>query len=119
MKVQTVIAELGAGGAEVVAVTLAAAAAAHGHDVTLASTPGYRVDQLRAAGVRHLPVPLAGRGPADLMRTLTRLRSGGRPDLVHAHNPKATLVARLAWGRRVPLLSTVHGVPATELRQAG
>lgn len=114
MRVQTVIAELGVGGAEVVAVTVAAHAAAAGHDVRLASTPGYRVAQLRAAGVPHLAVPMVGRNPVDLARTLGRLRATERPDLVHAHNPKATLVARLAYGPDVPLLSTLHGVPRAQ-----
>jgi glycosyltransferase involved in cell wall biosynthesis len=114
MRVQTVIAELGVGGAEVVAVTVAAHAAAAGHDVSLASTPGYRVPQLRAAGVAHVPLRMVGRNPVDLARTLTRLRATERPDLVHAHNPKATLVARLAHGRDVPLVSTLHGVPHAE-----
>ena len=114
MKVQTVIAELGVGGAEVVAVTVAAHAAAAGHDVRLASTPGYRVARLEAAGVPHLAVPMVGRNPVDLARALGRLRATEVPDLVHAHNPKATLVARLAYGPDVPLLSTLHGVPRTQ-----
>ncbi|WP_435768490.1 glycosyltransferase [Nocardioides sp. SYSU DS0651] len=118
MRVQMVIAELGVGGAEVVAVTLAAAAVADGHRVAVASTPGHRVAELRSAGVGHLPVPLAGRGPRALAAAVRRLRAVDRPDLVHAHNPKATLVARLAFGRQVPVLTTLHGVPVAELPRA-
>jgi glycosyltransferase involved in cell wall biosynthesis len=122
-RVTTVIAELGVGGAEVVAVTVATAAARAGHDVTVASSPGshvarLRVAQLRAAGVPHVPVPLVGRHPLGLARALARLRAGRRPDLVHAHNPKATLVARLALGPDVPLLTTLHGVSDAELPRA-
>lgn len=117
MKIYTVIAELGAGGAEVVAVTIARAAAAEGHDVTLASSRGHRVADLRNVGVSHLPLTLAGRRPLDLVRSVRTLRAAGRPDLVHAHNPKATLVARLAFGSHVPLLTTLHGVPEAELRR--
>jgi len=118
MKVLTVISELGVGGAEVVAVTLASAAAADGHDVVVASGPGHRIEQLGPAGVQHLPVPLVGRRPVDLARTLGRLRSVGQVDLVHAHNPKATLLARLAVGRDVPILTTLHGVPTVERARA-
>ncbi len=114
MKVLTVISELGVGGAETIAVTLATAAAADGHEVVVASGPGHRIEELRPAGVQHLPVPLVGRSPLDLARTLGTLRSVGQVDLVHAHNPKATLLARLAVGREVPILTTLHGVPSEE-----
>jgi glycosyltransferase involved in cell wall biosynthesis len=118
MRILTVIAELGVGGAEVVAVTLATTAAADGHDVVVASGPGHRIEQVRAAGVPHVPVPLVGRNPIGLARALTRLRSVERPDLVHAHNPKATLLARLAFGRWIPILTTLHGVAAAERGRA-
>jgi len=114
MRLLTVISELGVGGAEVVAVTLATSAAADGHDVVVASGPGHRIERLRHLGVQHLPVPLVGRSPVDLARALGRLRSLPRPDLVHAHNPKATLLARLAVGGEVPILTTLHGVPDEE-----
>jgi glycosyltransferase involved in cell wall biosynthesis len=118
MRVLTVISELGVGGAEVVAVTLATAAAADGHEVLVASGPGRRIEQLGPAGVQHLPVPLVGRSPVDLARTVGRLRSIGHVDLVHAHNPKATLLARLAVGREVPIVTTLHGVSAAERARA-
>jgi len=118
MRLLMVISELGVGGAEVVAVTLATAAAADGHEVVVASGPGHRVEQLRRAGVRHVPVPLVGRGPVDLARAVARLRDLERPDLVHAHNPKPTLLARLAVGRDVPVLTTLHGVSADERARA-
>lgn len=120
MKILTVIPELGVGGSEVVAVTAATAAAARGHDAVVASTPGYRVAQLDAAGVRHVPLSLVGRNPAELARSLARLRAldrpGLRPDVVHAHNPKASALARLAFGGRVPILTTLHGVSEGERR---
>lgn len=109
MRITTVIPVLGAGGAEVVAVTVARAAALHGHSVTVASAPGFRVPELQAGGVEHVPVPLEGRSPAALLRAAARLR-GSVPDLVHAHNPKATVAARLALGPGVPILTTLHGV---------
>ncbi|MEZ0579073.1 glycosyltransferase [Nocardioides sp. MH1] len=118
MRIQTVIAELGAGGAEAVALTIAAGAASAGDDVLLASTPGYRVERLRASGVDHLALRLAGRNPVDLARSVGRLRAVPAPDVVHTHNPKATLVARAAFGRDVPLVATLHGVPRSERRAA-
>lgn len=114
MRITTVIPVLGAGGAEVVAVTVARAAALEGHDVTVASGPGFRVPELAAGGVAHLPVPLEGRSPLALLGAATRLR-GTVADLVHAHNPKATLAARLAFGPAVPILTTLHGVPDADL----
>ncbi|WGX95210.1 glycosyltransferase [Nocardioides sp. L-11A] len=118
MRILTVIAELGIGGAETIAVTLAAAAAAEGHEVWVASGPGHRIAALEAAGVRHVPVPLVGRGPAGLVRAAHRLRTLPQPDLVHAHNPKASLVAGLALGGRAPLLTTLHGVAGPDGRRA-
>lgn len=119
MRLLTVIPELGAGGAEVVATTLAVASARDGHDSILASAPGFRVASL--TGVRHVPVPLSGRRPADLLHSVRTLRAvvrGDRPDVVHAHNPKAALAARLAVGPGVPVLTTLHGVPARSLARA-
>nr|WP_278260003.1 glycosyltransferase [Nocardioides convexus] len=118
MRVLTVIAALGAGGAEAVAVELALSAAADAHDVVVASTPGFRVERLREAGVEHVPLRLLGRRPGDLLASLRRLRRLPAPDLVHAHNPKAALVARLAVGPRVPVVTTLHGVGAAEARRA-
>lgn len=119
MRLLTVIPQMGAGGAEVVAGALATAAAREGHDSRLASAPGFRVAALD--GVRHLPVSLDSRDPRDLARAVRTLRAAGRdqrPDVVHAHNPKASLVARLALGPRVPMVTTVHGVPARNLAGA-
>ncbi|WP_246383148.1 glycosyltransferase [Nocardioides stalactiti] len=118
MRIVTVIAELGVGGAETVATTVASAAAARGDDVLVASTPGHRVRELELAGVAHLPVTMVGRNPVDLVRARARLRALGTPDLVHAHNPKATLLARATFGRRVPILSTLHGVAGPEVAAA-
>lgn len=118
MRILTVIPELGAGGAEVVAVTLARAAADDGHEARIASAPGFRVPEVLAAGIAHTTLPAVGRHPRDLARSVARLRRVPAPDLVHAHNPKAALLSRLAFGRRVPLLATLHGVADHELGAA-
>ena len=114
MKILIVSAALGVGGAEVVATTLATTAAAEGHDVCIASGPGHHVDRLGAAGVAHVSLRTVGRNPIDLLRSAARLRRLPLPDVVHAHNPKAAVVCRLAFGHRVPILTTLHGVAAAE-----
>ncbi|MBS4753716.1 glycosyltransferase [Nocardioides sp. zg-ZUI104] len=117
MRVLSVIPVLGAGGAEVVASMLARDVRAQGHESVLASAGGFRVGALTAAGVRHHRVPLDSRRPRDLLRSVSALRRAfdDRPDLVHAHNVKAAVVARAAFGPSVPVLTTLHGVPASAL----
>lgn len=117
----SLIPQMGIGGAEAVAATLALHSRGLGHSVQLASGGGFRAQDLVAEGVPHLDVPLASRRPLDLARSVRTLRKAvraERPQLVHAHNVKAALVARLAVGRRVPVLATLHGVPAHELAAA-
>lgn len=64
-----------------------------------------RVRRRRLPLPKHdLPLTVAGARAA-----LRHLRAGGfRPDLIHAHVFSAATVARLAAGRRVPLLVTEH-----------
>jgi glycosyltransferase involved in cell wall biosynthesis len=121
MRVLTVVPVMGAGGAEAVVGTLATDLLARGHDHTVASAGGFRMDLLAAAGVGRLHVPLDGRGPRDLARAAAALRRHCRqaaPDLVHAHNVKAAAVTRLGVGRGVPLLATLHGVPPRQYAAA-
>lgn len=121
MKLLTVIPVMGVGGAEAVAGALSADARARGHDVRLASSGGFRADAAAAAGVVRVDLPLEGRRVADLARSVRRLRAAvrtDRPDVVHAHNVKASVVARAAVGRAVPVLATLHGVPGSELPAA-
>jgi len=116
LSILTVVPVMGVGGAEVVAATLVRAARDQGHDVVLASGGGFRADALAAEGVEHVELPLATRRPSDLLRAVRILRRRPRPDVVHAHNVKAAVVARLGVGRRVPVVVTVHGVPAEQWR---
>lgn len=121
MRIATVSSVMGTGGAEVVADVLVRGAEAAGHDVLLASGPGFRARALAQDGVPHVPLPLEGRRPADVVRAVGRLRRtvrSWRPDLVHAHNVKATVVARAAVGTGVPVVSTMHGVPDHEVGAA-
>lgn len=114
VRLLSVIPVLGAGGAEVVATTLAVDARQRGHEVMIASAGGFRADEVVAAGVPHRAVRLDSRRAVDLtrsVRALRRLRRGWAPEVVHAHNVKAAVVARLAVGGSAPVVTTLHGVP--------
>lgn len=117
MRALTVIAEMGAGGAESVVADLAGHLVATGHEACVASNGGWRADALSADGVATLAVPLRASGPARLGCAVARLRreASVRPvDVVHAHNVRASVAAHLGTraGRRSrpPLVTTVHGL---------
>nr|WP_246416583.1 glycosyltransferase [Nocardioides luti] len=120
----TVIAELGSGGAETVVDDLARHALAGGDLVDLASDGGWRADELAREGAALVRLPLRSSDPADLARSVLRLRRHVRqapPDVVHAHNVRATLAAHLGtrWPRRrPPLVTTVHGLDAGDYPRA-
>lgn len=124
MRALSVIAEMGSGGAETVVADLTRHLAAAGHDVGVASAGGWRADELAAAGVRTVDVPLRDRGPAALARSVARLRreTGARPvELLHAHNVRASAAAhaaRIARRHRPPLVTTVHGLAAEDYPHA-
>ncbi len=91
--------------------------AAHGIEVVLLSSPGEDLEQIAAAeGARAIAVPMH-RGfsvAADVAAIwrLVRILRQVRPDIVHAHTPKAGLLVTLA-GRlaRVPLcIYQIHGL---------
>jgi glycosyltransferase involved in cell wall biosynthesis len=114
---------MGLGGAERVVSSLASGLRARGHAVAISGAPGPLDAQLE--GVRRLVLPERGRSPLGVMEWTAReaafVRSF-RPDVVHAHNAKATVIAaaaiRLGRGpRRPPLLATHHG--AAEDDRAG
>lgn len=127
MRVLVVIAEMGSGGAESVVAQLAAAAAGRGDEVCVASAPGgWRLAELDAA-VTVLPLPLREPGVTGLLgsaRLLRRHLRGRGADVVHAHNVRAALAARLGLARaspgrgRAPLVVTVHGLAASRYRLA-
>jgi len=111
-----VINEMGSGGAEAVVAELAHAALASGDTVRIASHGGRREADLAKAGAVIVRTPLHRRsGPGVLAASaaLTRHARRARPDVVHAHNVGASLVAHagVRWPRRTPpLLTTFHGV---------
>lgn len=123
MRAFHVIAEMGSGGAEAVVAELATAFAATGDEVWVASAGGRREPGLRAEGVHLLRTPLHHRsapGVAAASLALVRGRAT-RPDVVHAHNVGAAVVAHLGtrWPRRrPPLVATFHGVADADLAGA-
>jgi glycosyltransferase involved in cell wall biosynthesis len=106
---------MGLGGAERVVCSLASGLRARGHEVAVSGAAGPLDAQL--ADVTRLVLPERGRSPVGVMEWTTRQATfvrSFRPEVVHAHNAKATVIAgaaiRLARGpRRPPLLATHHG----------
>ncbi len=100
-------------GAERVVVALADALSARGHTVAVSGAPGPLDDELH---VLRLTLPERGRSRAGLAEWVLRQAPfirRFRPDVIHAHNAKATVAAaaaaRLARGpRRPPVLATYH-----------
>lgn len=86
-----------------------------GYQVSAVCTPGRWAREIRARGVRLLPVGMSRRvAPLADARALLRLTSLFRqehPHLVHTHTPKANLLGRLAARLAgVPLVcGTEHG----------
>lgn len=120
MRTLSVIAEMGSGGAETVVAELARRLVDAGHETAVASSGGWRADELRDEGVRVVDVPLRDAGPAALARSVRAIRRdlGERPAaLVHTHNVRATLAAA-ASGRARPVLTTVHGLADADYPRA-
>lgn len=118
MKILSVIPVLGVGGAEVVATALAVDARRRGYEIQLVSAGGFRTRELASAGIPHHLAPMDSRDLRSLARSaavVRRICRAWRPDVIHAHNVKAALVARLGAGHSVPILTTVHGVPDAEM----
>jgi glycosyltransferase involved in cell wall biosynthesis len=102
-----------ANGHVAVAVDLACAHAAMGHDVYLVSGRGDFDDVLARNGVTKIPVPdVSGFFPLRLLsmvRSLMPVMRRIRPDVVNAHMVAAAIAARLvAWNAGYKLVTTVH-----------
>ena len=114
------------GGAERVVITLAQELPARGHEVVLWGPAGVLEPELAGARVQRVAVPSRGRSPAGVAEGVASLAATirrGRPQVVHAHNPRvaalAALGARLGRGPRRPrVLATFHGVRHAEYRAA-
>jgi glycosyltransferase involved in cell wall biosynthesis len=111
-------------GGQTVALQLARAARAAGHDVAFVSpTPGPFVEAVRAEGMDVHVIPVRGSLDLRAVRRLTRLLRDERADVLHTHAMiEVNVVARTA-GRlaRVPVLSHMHienHLPASRVRRA-
>src|SRR5689334_10933464 len=111
---------MGLGGAERVVSSLAAGLLSRGHAVAISGAPGPLDHGLE--GVERLTLPERGRSPVGVSEWTARqaafIRSW-RPDVIHSHNAKATVIAaaaaRLGRGpRRPPLLATHHGAAESD-----
>jgi glycosyltransferase involved in cell wall biosynthesis len=116
MRLLLVIAAMRHGGAERILVQLAADAARRGDEVAVASGGGPWIQLVRAAGAAHQLVPLDRRSPITTLSAAGELATvvrRFRPDIVHAHNVRATAATALALAGPRPrpaLLTTVHGL---------
>ena len=121
IRVAHVAAGLGHGGAERVLVDLAVHHARQGIEVAIVAPPGALDRDWRALGIRRIEVPAAGRAPREVARTLGAVARAARrvaPDILHAHNVKATgfaLGGALATGGAARVLTTLHGVAGAEM----
>lgn len=119
-----VIAEMGSGGAESVASQLAVHSQLRGDDVRIVSEGGWRSTKLEEGGVPTVHVPLASPSVFSLIRSARAVRAllDRHPaDVIHAHNVRATVAARLGAQRltgRPPIVTTVHGLPEERYRAA-
>lgn len=115
LSIAHVSASMNYGGAERMLADLAAEQVQAGARVAIIAPPGALDRDWASAGVQRIPIPEASRGPVDVARMSVAVAAALRraaPDVIHAHNVKATgvvLAARSA-GRRVPVLTTMHGV---------
>ena len=119
-----VIAVMGQGGAERMALQLATDGAGHGEPAAIAAVPGDWADRVPASGAQFYPIPLLRRSPlavAEGVRALRTAVSQFRPDIVHTHNVVVTAGMRgaLTTVRHRPrMLTTFHGTPPENYRRA-
>jgi glycosyltransferase involved in cell wall biosynthesis len=115
MRLLQVVAELRPGGAERIVLELTADACRHGDTVAVASAGGPWVAQLHR-DITHFEVPLRRRSTVTTLSAAWPLRAvlrGFRPDVVHAHNLRATVAVAAALSTvaaRPQLFTTVHGL---------
>ena len=92
-----VIAVMGQGGAERMALQLATDGARHGEPAAIAAEPGDWADRVAGSGAQFYPVPLLRRSPLAVVEGVRALRGAVnrfRPDIVHTHNVVVTVGMR-------------------------
>jgi glycosyltransferase involved in cell wall biosynthesis len=116
MKVIQILPELNAGGVERGTLEIAAALVADGHESVVISNGGRLVQELEAAGSRHITLPVHRKSLATLgqIKPLRRLLEKEQPDIVHVRSRVPAWITWLAWRgmnrtTRPRFVSTVHG----------
>jgi glycosyltransferase involved in cell wall biosynthesis len=125
VRIVQLIPSLAVGGLERVATTLTLQLHERGNDVIVCSR-GAELnlafqDALQSAGVPIVRIPRPRPNPRALVasvRALAPLLREHRPDIVHAHNPAAAVVAAFARPRETAIVMTYHGVAPSQLRLA-
>jgi glycosyltransferase involved in cell wall biosynthesis len=121
MRVAHVSAAMQHGGAERVLIDLARTHAREGLQVAIVAPPGPLDRDWAALGIDRVLFAAAERHPVDVVQAARAVRtalSAFRPDVVHAHNVKATALALMGTrvrAERTPVLATFHGVPARQM----
>jgi glycosyltransferase involved in cell wall biosynthesis len=109
------------GGAERMLVDLVTTHARTGLEIAIMAPPGPLDCDWEKLGVERFPFGQVDRNPRDLARAARTVRAAVqafKPDLIHAHNVKATvfaLASARSASRRIPVLATFHGVPARQM----
>jgi glycosyltransferase involved in cell wall biosynthesis len=109
------------GGMEQLVVALSADAVDRGDEVVVASGPGAWADRIDMAGAAHCALPATTRASAAkataAVARLAKCVRQLRPHVVHAHNVRAAVMARLALATTRhggALITTLHGVPPAD-----
>jgi len=124
VRILQVIAYIDRGGAERVALQLAAGLVAAHHEAAIAAGHGAWEDRVVEAGARYFPLPdHAASMPAFVAETraLRHAIAAFRPDVLHTHNVAVTVSTALAARTlrpRVAMVTTFHGVPPERYRLA-
>jgi glycosyltransferase involved in cell wall biosynthesis len=125
VRIVHVLPSLAAGGMEQLAIRLAADAVEHGDSVVVASGPGVWTDRVGQAGAVYVALPATARhatvSAATATARLARCIRQVRPQVVHAHNVRAALLARLALAsarHQAALIVTLHGLAHNDYRAA-
>ena len=116
MKVIQILPELNAGGVERGTLEVAAHLVANGHESIVISNGGRQVDDLEAAGSRHIRLPVHRKALASLWQipALRKIFIEEKPDIIHLRSRLPAWLAWLAWKTldrrtRPRLVTTVHG----------
>jgi glycosyltransferase involved in cell wall biosynthesis len=119
MRILHVLPSMAPGGMEQLVIQLTADAIGHGDSVVVVSGQGAWVEKVLETGAVHVVLPATSRDSPLSMKAvaatarLARCIRHVRPDVVHAHNVRATVLARLALvatHHRAVLVPTLHGV---------